>query len=105
MTQPLTLTSTRRPDGTTALTVAGEIDMGNADTFSAALAQAVDTSGDRPALVDLTAVDYLDSAGLVALFAHAARIEVVATPLLGPVLTISGLTELTTVRGIDPDRG
>jgi anti-anti-sigma factor len=101
MTQPLTFTSTRRPDGTTVLNVVGEIDMGNADTFSAAVSQAVDESGAAPAVVDLTGVGYLDSAGLVALFTHASRIEVVAGPLLGPVLTISGLTEVTTVHGVD----
>ncbi len=48
-------------------------------------------------VVDLTAVEYLDSAGLAALFPHAERIQLVVTPLLEPLLTISGLADLTTV--------
>jgi hypothetical protein len=43
-------------------------------------------------------VDYLDSAGLAALFAHAPRLELIAPPLLDPVLTVSGLADLATVR-------
>jgi hypothetical protein len=47
-------------------------------------------------------VEYLDSAGLTALFTHAARLELIATPLLAPVLTISGLAEMVaTVYGLD----
>jgi anti-anti-sigma regulatory factor len=40
-------------------------------------------------VVDLTAVEYPDSAGLAALFHHADRIEVVTGPLLAPLLTVS----------------
>jgi anti-anti-sigma factor len=96
MTRPLTLTRDRRPDGTAVLTVAGEIDMSNTDTLAAALGSAEDLL-----VLDLTAVDYLDSAGLAVLFAHAHRIELIATPLLAPVLAISGLADLTTVHGTD----
>ncbi|MCK2215782.1 STAS domain-containing protein [Actinomadura sp. ATCC 31491] len=56
--------------------------------------------GARPLEVDLTGVAYIDSAGLTFLFDHAERIEIVAGPLLGSALTVSGLTELTTVRGL-----
>ncbi|GAB2592205.1 STAS domain-containing protein [Streptomyces capparidis] len=94
MTTPLTITPTRRADGTPLLTVAGEIDMSNTDTLAAALDA---TSG--PVVLDLTAVEYLDSAGLTVLFDHADRIELLASPVLLPVLTVSGLTELTTVHG------
>ncbi|WP_327048590.1 hypothetical protein OG320_12315 [Microbispora sp. NBC_01189] len=52
-------------------------------------------------LVDLSAVEYLDSAGLSVLFAHAPRIELVANDPLAPVLTISGLVQVTTVHGIE----
>jgi hypothetical protein len=50
--------------------------------------------------VDLGAVEYLDTAGLTSLFACAPGIEVIA-----PVLTISGLADLITVRGLtsEPD--
>ncbi|MFH9011009.1 STAS domain-containing protein [Streptomyces sp. NPDC017943] len=92
MTTPLTLTPGRRPDGTPRLTVSGEIDMSNAVT----LAEALD-AGSGPVEVDLTAVEYLDSAGLNVLFAHADRLELVVPPLLTPVLTVSGLAELVTV--------
>lgn len=95
MTSPLTLTPGQGPDGATRLKVAGEIDMSNIG----ALAAAIETA-DGPLLIDLTDVGYLDSAGLSVLFTHADRIEIVATPLLAPVLTISGLTDLTTVHGL-----
>jgi len=49
-------------------------------------------------VVDLTAVQYLDSAGLTVLFAHLSRIQLIASPLLAPVLTISGLADITSVR-------
>ncbi|MEW1906149.1 STAS domain-containing protein [Streptomyces sp. NPDC086147] len=91
MTTPLTLTPGRRPDGTAVLTVVGEIDMSNTHSLAAALD---DTPG--PLVLDLTDVEYLDSAGLSVLFSHADRLELVAGPLLDPVLTISGLTGLTT---------
>ncbi|MCY0916686.1 MULTISPECIES: STAS domain-containing protein [unclassified Streptomyces] len=94
MTTPLTLTPGRRPDGTALLTAVGEIDMSNTGALAAALA-----GTDGPLVLDLTGVEYLDSAGLSALFPHADRIELIAGPLLEPVLTISGLTELTTVHG------
>ncbi|SDL96153.1 STAS domain-containing protein [Nonomuraea jiangxiensis] len=103
MTTPLDLTPGRRPDGTALLTVAGEIDMSN----TAALADAVTAAlrGTAGLLVlDLTAVDYLDSAGLAVLFDHAERIEVITGPLLAPVLTISGLTGLVTVHNTEPKK-
>jgi anti-sigma B factor antagonist len=97
MTTPLTLTPGRRPDGTALLSVVGEIDMSNADT----LAHALDGSA-GPLVVDLTAVEYLDSAGLAVLFAYAHRLELIAPPILTTVLTISGLAELTTIHGLAP---
>lgn len=96
MTTPLTLTPGRRPDGTAVLTVAGEIDMSNTGDLAAAIQ---DTSG--PLVLDLSAVEYLDSAGLSLLFSHADRIELVAGPLLAPVLSISGLTDLVAVHGVE----
>ncbi|MFC3502841.1 STAS domain-containing protein [Micromonospora krabiensis] len=98
MTTPLTFSTGSRPDGGWVLAVVGEIDMSNAETFATALAGAAATAADAPLVVDLTKVEYLDSAGLAALFAHAERIEILATSLLAPVLSISGLADLTTVR-------
>ncbi len=93
MTTPLTFTSGRGPDGILVLKAAGEIDMSNSDAFAAAL-------DDIPGrlVVDLTEVDYLDSAGLSVLFGRADRIELITTPLLEPVVAISGLAEMTAVR-------
>ncbi|WP_411073025.1 STAS domain-containing protein [Streptomyces sp. cmx-4-25] len=92
MTTPLTLTPGHHPDGTALLTITGEIDMSNTQT----LADALDDTTGRLVL-DLTAVDYLDSAGLSILFTHADRLTLITNPLLAPVLTISGLTGLATV--------
>lgn len=94
MSTSLTITSGRRPDGTPRLTVTGEIDMSNAGSLADALE---DSSG--ALVVDLTAVEYLDSAGLSVLFAHAERLELLITPLLEPVVTVSGLAALATVHG------
>ncbi|MGC5038222.1 MULTISPECIES: STAS domain-containing protein [unclassified Streptomyces] len=98
MTTPLTLRTGRRADGTPQLSVSGEIDMSNAS----ALAEALGTGTGR-LVVDLTAVEYLDSAGLSVLFAHAERLELIVTPLLEPVLAVSGLAELATVHGPGAD--
>ncbi|MFE7962603.1 STAS domain-containing protein [Streptomyces cellulosae] len=93
MTTPLTLAPGRGPDGAERLAVCGEIDMSNAGR----LAEALDGSP-GPLVVDLTEVEYLDSAGLSVLFAHAERLVLVVPPLLEPVLTVSGLAGLATVR-------
>ncbi|TDB95594.1 anti-sigma factor antagonist [Micromonospora fluostatini] len=96
MTTALTLTTGQRPDGTPVLTATGEVDMSNAADFGAALTRAVEAAPGR-LTVDLTALEYLDSAGLAVLFPHVDRIHLVASPLLAPVLTIAGLADLMTV--------
>ncbi len=93
MTTPLTLTQGPGPDARVVLKAVGEIDMTN----TAVLATALEGAPGR-LVIDLTEVDYLDSAGLSVLFAHADRIELVITGLLEPVVTISGLADLTTVQ-------
>ena len=99
MTTALALTADRCPDGTTVLAAVGEIDMSNVDAFATALDQAAGAREDgRPLVVDLTAVEYLDSAGLAVLFSHVEHVRLIAGPLLAPLLTISGLADLTTVR-------
>jgi anti-sigma B factor antagonist len=92
MTTPLTITPGRSPDGTAVLKAVGEIDMSNSHVLAAALEGVRDR-----VVVDLTEVEYLDSAGLNILFTHADHIELIAGSLLTPVLTISGLTDLITV--------
>ncbi|OIJ68090.1 STAS domain-containing protein [Streptomyces mangrovisoli] len=93
MSTQLALHHGRTAEGTAVLIVAGEVDMSN----SASLAAAIE-GVPGPLVVDLTRVEYLDSAGLNVLFAHADRLELVAPPLLRPVLTVSGLTQLVKVR-------
>ena len=100
MSTPLTLDNARRPDGTRVLSVVGEIDMSNSGELAAAVeAELAQTGGS--VLLDLTRVEYLDSAGLYVLLLHAERIEILATPLIAPVLVLSGLPELTTVHGLE----
>jgi anti-anti-sigma factor len=98
MPTSLTVSAARR-DGTTVLTVVGEIDMSNIDTFTHALAE--HTGGDT-VTVDLSGVDYLDSGAINALFTYADHIRVVANPGLMPLLTISGLPELVAVEQSQP---
>jgi anti-anti-sigma factor len=75
--------------------VAGEIDMSNAAAFAHALHEATGEAGEL--VVDLTRVEYIDSAGLAALFPHVEHVRLIAAPLLGPVLAIAGLDDLTTI--------
>jgi anti-sigma B factor antagonist len=100
MATPLSLNTDRGVDGTPRLTAAGEIDISNIDVFSKALTTA--SEGARgPITVDLSAVKYLDSAGINALFRHADeidRLHLIVHPFLLRVLTISGLSEIATVQ-------
>ncbi len=97
MSTPLTLTVDRHADGTTVLTATGEIDTSNADTLASTLTDALATAAGGPLTLDLTAVHYLDSAGLAALFPHAEHLQIRTNTLLEPVLTISGLAILARV--------
>jgi len=94
---PLELSTRPGTDGIPVVTVAGEIDMSNADRFRDALGLAAAAADGGSFVVDLTGVEYLDSAGVHVLFAHAARIRLIAGPLLEPVLTVSGLSDITSV--------
>lgn len=100
MTTPLSLTFSSRPDGVVVLSAAGEVDMSNCAELAAATDRALG-AGHVPLVVDLSDVTYLDSAGLNELLVRAHRIEIVAASLLAPVLTLCGLTELTTVHGLE----
>ncbi|GAA1642443.1 STAS domain-containing protein [Actinoplanes couchii] len=90
MSTPLDLTA-----GPASLTAVGEIDMSNAGTFRAALDAALTPDGTAILTVDLTGVEYIDSSGLSCLFEHVERIRLVAGPLVAPVLTVSGLADIT----------
>ena len=63
MATPLNLTADVGADGTPRVTASGEIDLSNIDAFTDALETA--SAGTRgPITVDLSAVKYLDSAGI-----------------------------------------
>jgi anti-anti-sigma factor len=92
---PLELSTRADADGIPVVTVAGEIDMSNADRFRDALGLAAAAVDGGSFVVDLTGVEYLDSSGVHVLFAHASRIRLIAGPLLEPVLSVSGLSGIT----------
>ncbi|PRC58646.1 anti-anti-sigma factor, partial [Mycobacterium sp. ITM-2017-0098] len=73
-------------------------------TFSDAIAHAITAGIDgSPLHVDLSAIDYLDSGAINVLFDHADSIDVLVNPILLPVLTVSGLTDVASVRAASPD--
>ena len=100
MATPLELSTRRDADGTPVVAAVGEIDMSNAGRFRDALGQAAADGG--PLVVDLTGVEYLDSAGVHALSAFTPGLALIAGPLLAPVLAISGLSDVTSVREPPP---
>lgn len=99
MATPLNFNTDRAPDGTPRVIATGEIDLSNIVVFKRVLADA--RGGTRgPITIDLSAVKYVDSAGINALFDHAEAVDdlhVIVHPLLVRVLTISGLTKIATV--------
>lgn len=104
MSTLLTLDTARSDDGKLVLIAAGEIDLSNIDSFTQALTSAITetASSGGPLTVDLSAVDYLDSAAINVLFPHAERIHLIAHPLLVRVFAISGLSELATIEPAPP---
>ncbi|WP_442932182.1 hypothetical protein [Mycobacterium sp. 050134] len=68
--------------------------MSNIDALIQALRDATDGGG---ITVDLTGVEYLDSAAINTFFAHVGHIDIVANEILMPVLTVSGLTDVVSV--------
>lgn len=106
MPTPLTVRTDRRVDGTVVLSAAGELDLSNIDTFTDAIAETVGRSNQELGrlTVDLTAIEYLDSGALNALFENAPQIrKIVANPILMPVLSISGLTSVAEVQAAEGD--
>jgi anti-anti-sigma factor len=82
----------------------GEIDLSNVHAFATALDDAIAGNDGERVTVDLSAVDYVDSGAINVLFTCAERIRLIVKPLLIPVLTVSGLTKLTTVESAPPAR-
>ena len=64
----------QRADGTVTIVVSGDIDLSNADTFEDRLDGEID-SRVTDVTLDLSQVEYLDSAGVRVMFTLAARLE------------------------------
>ena len=98
MRTSLTLDTGHR-DGGLFLTAAGEIDLSNIEVFRQALmgATAEATASGTPLTVDLTGIEYLDSAAINALYSQADCIRLIANPVLMRGLAVSGLAELVAI--------
>ena len=104
MPSALTLDTARSSDGAIVLRATGEIDLSNVDSFDEALGTAVTESSEAALLtVDLSGVEYLDSAAVNVLFPHADRIRLIAHPFLIRVFAVSGLSELAAIEAA-PER-
>ena len=80
MSTALSFTTGPGPDGAVVLAATGEIDMSNAAVFAEALTAAhEDAAG--PVIVDLTRVEYLDSAGLAMLVRISSKLSAARTPM------------------------
>lgn len=104
MPTPLTIHTGRREDGRLVLTAAGEIDLSNIEEFDQALAASTDSvkGSDERLIVDLRALEYLDSAAINALFLRGNHIHVIAPELLISTLAMTGLTELMPIDPTPP---
>ena len=90
----------RSEDAGVLVVAGGEIDLANADRFRAVLTAAAEPS--RALTVDMTRVDYCDSAAIHALFASAEKcaLTVLISPA-GPLtrlFAISSLNEVATIQ-------
>ena len=105
MPTSLTLDTGRSVEGGLVLTATGEIDLSNVEPFSQALTTAVadaDRADEHRLVVDLSGVEYLDSAAVNVLFPHAEHIRVIAHPFLVRIFDISGFSEVATVEPSPP---
>ncbi len=102
MPTSLTLDTARAVDGGLVLTAMGEIDLSNVVPFDDALSAAVAEARDGRLIVDLSGVEYLDSAAISVLFPYAEQIRVIAHPLLLRIFDISGFSELVAVESSSP---
>lgn len=100
MMTPLSINTDRGADGTPRVVAAGEIDISNIHAFTEALTTASEGNR-RPITVDMSAVKYLDSAGINVLFKHADamdRLHLIVHPFLMRILKITGLSDIATVQ-------
>lgn len=96
----MTVTTGRDDHGGVELSAVGELDLSTIGRFESALQAALAESGPgRTMTLDLRGVEYLDSAAINVLFAHAEQISLVRVhPLVLRGLTISGLDQVVEVQ-------
>lgn len=101
----LTVTTERDGNGETVLAAVGELDLSTIGRFQSALLDALAGADRGKAMtLDLRGVEYLDSAAINLLFAHAERISLVRVhPLVLRGLTISGLDKVVAVQPAEAD--
>jgi anti-anti-sigma factor len=102
MSTPLTLHSEHDADGRRIVRAIGEVDASNVTDLARALEDGLDAGA--PLTVDLSAVEYLDSAGINALVPHAESLHIIANPILMRVLRVSGLDDLATISPTPPSQ-
>jgi anti-anti-sigma factor len=90
------------PQGMPLVTAEGEIDLAAASRLDQSLRAAAGPGGQ--VAVDLSGVDYLDTAGVRVLLDQAARVRLVvllpADGIVAPVIATSGLARIATVRTV-----
>jgi anti-sigma B factor antagonist len=86
-------------DATPVVAASGDIDLANVADFSDAMAKAA--NGSTALTVDLTEVNYCDSAAVRALFAVAATTELtMLVAATGPIKTLLGISGLDRVAAV-----
>lgn len=93
----LAITSARDADETIVLSVAGQLDISNADSLQRALSAAVE-QGPRLLVFDLEGLEFMDSAGISVLVRARSEVPEVRlrkpTPIVRRLIEITGLTEI-----------
>jgi anti-anti-sigma factor len=101
MTQPLCSIEPRRERDSCVVRLVGEIDLSNATAVETRLAELVRAEPDHHIVIELSDVEYLDSAAFAAIerLTRTARVSIVLSPA-SPVhraVAISGLGELVEI--------
>jgi anti-anti-sigma factor len=83
--------------GATVVTLSGELDSSNAAALEAAL-EPITATGVAQLVFDLSALRFMDSAGIAVLLGAAAKVEAVhlrdPTPIVRRVIELTGLTNV-----------
>ena len=87
MIDPTPLLKSEYEDGRLVIVLSGEIDLSNAETLETRIGQAIQVANVQEVVIDLTAIDFIDSRGLrllmrisTAVAGRAATLAVIAPP-------------------------